>query len=166
MTNASKRPGEEALPFDPATKPDATLAFIGRLSTPWEKGHCPKNLTEARRRGGSFKVHIHEPYRRALLGIGPGMPVILLYWMAEARRDLLLQAPSHRPEPTGTFALRSPARPNPIALAVVTVLDLDPEQGLLTIDACDAFDGTPLLDLKPWLQQVDVPPDVPQGTGL
>jgi tRNA-Thr(GGU) m(6)t(6)A37 methyltransferase TsaA len=164
MTDASKRPGEEALTFDPATVVDGTVAFIGHLSTPWKKGHCPKNLTEARSTGGPFRVHIGQPYRRGLVGLGAGMPIILLYWMAGAQRDLVLQAPAHRPKPTGTFSLRSPARPNPIAMAVVTVLEIDSGEGVLTIDACDAFDGTPLIDLKPWLPQVDLPPGFSSGT--
>jgi tRNA-Thr(GGU) m(6)t(6)A37 methyltransferase TsaA len=157
MTDTSKRPGEEALTFDPATVVDGTVAFIGHFSTPWKKGHCPKNLTEARSMGGPFSVHIAEPYRRGLVGITAGMSIILLYWMAAARRDLVVQSPKHRPEPTGTFSLRSPARPNPIAMAVVTVLQIDLDEGLLTIDACDAFDRTPLIDIKPWLPQVDLP---------
>jgi len=164
MTDASKRPGEEALTFDPATVVDGTVSFIGHLSTPWKKGHCPKNLTEARSMGGPFRVHIGEPYRRGLVGLGAGMPIILLYWLAAARRDLVVQAPKHRPEPTGTFTLRSPARPNPIALAVVTVLEIDLCEGVLTIDACDAFDGTPLIDIKPWLPRVDLPLGSLSGT--
>lgn len=157
MTYASKRPGEEALPFDPATVVDGTVAFIGHLCTPWKKGHCPKNLTEARSMGGPFKVHIGEAYRGGLVGIAAGMPVILLYWLAAARRDLVMQTPKHRPVPSGTFSLRSPARPNPIAMAVVTVLEINSDEGLLTIDACDAFNGTQLLDIKPWLPRVDLP---------
>lgn len=78
--------------------------------------------------------------------------------MADAARDLIVQAPSHRPVPQGVFALRSPARPNPVALAVVRLLAVDPVTGILRFDAMDAFDGTPLLDIKPWLATVDVPP--------
>ena len=158
MTDVPKRPEEVTLLFDPATVKDATLAFIGHLSTPWSKGNCPKNLTEARIAGGEFKVTVDEPYRSGLVGLCAGMHVIILYWMVSAQRNLVLQAPAHRPEPTGTFALRSPARPNPVALAVVTILEIDLREGVLTIDACDAFDGTPLIDLKPWLYRVDVPP--------
>jgi tRNA-Thr(GGU) m(6)t(6)A37 methyltransferase TsaA len=158
MTHDPKRDGEVSLPFDPAMAADGTITFIGHLSTPWEKGHCPKNLTEARRMGGLFSVHVDDAYRAGLTGLSAGMHIILLYWMAAAQRDLILQRPSHKPVPTGTFALRSPARPNPIALAVVTVLDIDLGQGVVTIDGCDAFDGTPLIDIKPWLHQVDVPP--------
>lgn len=160
MTDNRVRDGEVTLPLDPGAVVDGTICFIGHLSTPWKKGHCPKNLTEARSMGGSFQVHVDAAYRDGLAGLSAGMHIILLYWMAAARRDLILQHPSHRPAPTGTFALRSPARPNPIALAVVTVLDIDLGQGVVTIDGCDAFDGTPLIDIKPWLHQVDVPPSL------
>ena len=163
MEEESKRAGESALTFDPGLLPDATVAFIGHLSTPWQKGHCPKNLTEARNRGGPFHAHVTEAYRGGLAGLSVGMTVILLYWMGSARRDLILQAPAHKPAPTGTFALRSPARPNPIALAVVRLVAIDAAAGVLTIDACDAFDGTPLIDIKPWLPGVDIPPDHPTG---
>jgi tRNA-Thr(GGU) m(6)t(6)A37 methyltransferase TsaA len=161
------RPGEIRAPFDPALRSDAGVVFIGHLSTPWRKGDCPKNLTEARARAraqtGRFSARVEPEYRPALTGLEAGAKVILLYWMAGSRRDLLVQAPSHRPDPRGTFALRSPARPNPIALAAVTVLSVDATAGVVEVDALDAFDGTPLLDIKPWLPGVDIPPDLPEG---
>jgi tRNA (Thr-GGU) A37 N-methylase len=45
-----------------------------------------------------------------------------------------------------------------VALAVTRITTLDAEAGRIGIEAIDAFDGTPLLDLKPWLSTVDVPP--------
>ncbi len=71
---------------------------------------------------------------------------------------MLLQAPKHVDAPRGTFALRSPVRPNPIALATVLITGLDAAQGVIDIDAIDAFDGTPVLDIKPWIETVDVAP--------
>jgi tRNA-Thr(GGU) m(6)t(6)A37 methyltransferase TsaA len=156
MTGA--RPGEEALPFDPGASDDARLAFIGHIRSPWSRGNCPKNLREARERGGDFRVLIDLPYRPGLAGLTSGDAVILLYWTGAARRDLIVQSPAHKPGPTGVFALRSPARPNPVALAVCRLLALDAGTGELTVDAIDAFDGTPVLDIKPWLPSVDVPP--------
>jgi tRNA-Thr(GGU) m(6)t(6)A37 methyltransferase TsaA len=153
-----KRPGEVALDADPALANDARLCFIGRLHTPWARGNCPKNLREARERGGAFRAEVDPPFRPGLAGLQAGQPVILFYWTGQARRDLILQSPAHREGPTGVFALRSPARPNPVAMAVVRLLSLDPAAGVLTVDALDAFDGTPLLDIKPWLPSVDVPP--------
>jgi tRNA-Thr(GGU) m(6)t(6)A37 methyltransferase TsaA len=155
------RPGERVLSHDPAkVADDARLGFIGRLSTPWSCGNCPKNLREARERGGSFRAEIDPPFRQGLRGLAAGMPVILLYWTGLARRDMIVLHPGHRDAPVGVFALRSPARPNPIALAVVRLLAVDAACGALTLDALDAFDGTPLLDIKPWLPAVDVPPGV------
>jgi tRNA-Thr(GGU) m(6)t(6)A37 methyltransferase TsaA len=154
-----RRPGEVALSFDLArTADDARLRFIGRLRSPWSRGHCPKNLREAREMGGEFRVEVDPPFRPGLAGLQTGQAIILLYWTGAARRDLIVQSPAHRDCPTGVFALRSPARPNPIAVAVVRILAIDSAAGHLTVDALDAFDGTPLLDLKPWLTSVDVPP--------
>jgi tRNA (Thr-GGU) A37 N-methylase len=163
MTEASPvkaaRPGEVALTFDPArTADDAHLRFIGRLRSPWSRGNCPKNLREARDVGGDFRAEIDAPFRPGLLGLVPGQAVILLYWTGAARRDLIVQSPAHRDGPTGVFALRSPSRPNPVAVGVVRILSIDQAAGIVTFDALDAFDGTALLDMKPWLPSVDVPP--------
>jgi len=152
------RPGEIALPFDPGAQADATLAFIGRLRTSWSAETAPKNLRAARETGQGARVEIDPPYRAGLEGLAPGMAVVLLYWLGEGRRDLIVQAPRHRDRPAGVFALRSPVRPNPIGLATVRLLSLDAGRGLLEVDALDAFDGTPLIDLKPWVAAVDTPP--------
>jgi tRNA-Thr(GGU) m(6)t(6)A37 methyltransferase TsaA len=154
-----RRPGEVALTFDPARiADDARLRFIGRLRSPWARGNCPKNPREARETGGEFRVEMDEPFRPGLTGLKDGQAIILLYWTGSARRDLIVQSPAHRDGPTGVFALRSPARPNPVAMSVVRILAIDAAAGVLRVDALDAFDGTPLLDIKPWLTSVDVPP--------
>lgn len=159
MATDNPRDGEVTHPGNPAEVPDAGVIFIGHLSTPWEKGDCPRNLTEARARGGDFLAVIKPEFRLALQGLTVGDACVLLYWMHAARRDLLIQAPGHRPDPVGTFALRSPARPNPISMAIVRITGIDRQAGTLRVDALDAFDGTPLLDIKPWLPSVDIPPD-------
>lgn len=163
MEHSAIRDGEERLGLDPALADHARLAFVGRIISPWRRGDCPKNLREARARGGRFGVIVDAPYRAALRGLGPGDGVIVLYWMAGARRDLAVQAPAHRDAPVGTFALRSPARPNPVALAVVRLLAIDIQAGWLELDAIDAFDGTPVLDIKPWLPSVDILPEPQDG---
>ncbi len=157
MNDHATRPGEVALPVDPATRHDATLAFIGRLRSPWSKGDCPHNLTEARERGGAFAVEIDTPYRDGLIGLAVGQPVILLYWMDRARRDLIVQAPRHSDTVRGCFSLRSPVRPNPVSLAITRITAIDLTQGRLTVEALDAYDGTPLIDIKPFIDRVDLP---------
>jgi tRNA-Thr(GGU) m(6)t(6)A37 methyltransferase TsaA len=152
------RPGETALDFDPGARADAGVTFIGVIRSPWRHGDCPRNLREARERGGGGTVWLGPEYRAGIADLAAGQRVLLLYWMDGARRDLVVQRPSHG-EPRSVFSLRSPARPNPIAVAAVTVTAIDPAAGTLGIDAIDCYDETPLLDIKPWLASVDVPPD-------
>ncbi|GHE01667.1 hypothetical protein U879_16480 [Defluviimonas sp. 20V17] len=158
MSDYTTREGEVELGFDPGAAPDVGLTFIGRLRSPWQRGDCPRNLARARERGGDFRVEVDAPYRAGLTGLVPGSKVILLYWMDRARRDLIVQRPGHADQLRGTFTLRSPVRPNPISLGAVTVVAIDAESGVLVVDALDCFDGTPLVDIKPWLEPVDIPP--------
>lgn len=161
MSDREQRPGEVRLPFDPAAaRPDAGIVFIGRLRSPWSvRGDCPRSLREARERGGGGSVEVDRPWRPGLRGLAGHSHVILLYWMHEARRDLIIQSPAHASEPRGVFSLRTPVRPNPIALAAVRLLELDEAAGQLTIDAIDCLDGTPLVDIKPYIPGIDAYPD-------
>ena len=79
--------------------------------------------------------------------------LVVLYFMDQARRDLLVQAPRHG-ERRGTFALRSPVRPNPIAMSVVRLVRI--EGTTLTVVGLDCLDGTPLIDIKPYFASVEL----------
>ena len=83
--------------------------------------------------------------------------VWLLYWMDQARRDLIRQVPAHLGHARGTFALRSPVRPNPIALSAVEILGIDGPT--VTVRRIDCIDGTPLIDIKPYFASTDCYPD-------
>ena len=157
------REGEQALGFDPgAMEGDARLVFIGRVRSPWvSKDDCPKNMAEARKRGGAASVEIDAAYRAGLEGLERASHVVLLTFLDRAPRNLLVQKPRHAPKTSGTFALRSPARPNPIGLHIARLVALDEAAGVLTLDAIDVLDGTPLLDLKPYFASVD---SVPEAT--
>jgi tRNA-Thr(GGU) m(6)t(6)A37 methyltransferase TsaA len=156
----TQRPGEIRAPVDPAAMPaDVGIVFIGVARTPWtNRSTMPKNLRQARERGGWARIEIAPPWRLGLKDLGPGSAVFVLTWFDRARRDLLVQAPRHREQPTGVFSLRSPVRPNPIGLHATRLLSCDAEAGVLELDALDCLDGTPVLDIKPWLPSVDVPP--------
>lgn len=156
-----KREGEVLAAIDPAQAPgDAHVVFIGRIRSPWrERSDCPKNLRQARERAPlGCKLEIDEAWRPGLAGLEAGQWINMLYWMHEARRDILVQHPRHREAPTGVFSLRSPVRPNPVALALVQITSLDIDAGIVGIDATDALDGTPLVDIKPHLPTIDLPP--------
>jgi tRNA-Thr(GGU) m(6)t(6)A37 methyltransferase TsaA len=143
------RPGEVTLPLPDSF--DAGVYFIGRIRTPFKsRSECPKNTAQSNAVG---HVDIDARYAAGLLDLRLYSHVILLYWMDQARRDLIQQLPAHLTEPRGTFALRSPVRPNPIALAAVELLEI--KGTTLTVRNVDCIDGTPLLDIKPYFASVD-----------
>ncbi|WP_417674959.1 SAM-dependent methyltransferase [Pseudodonghicola sp.] len=153
------RVGEERLEFDPADRVAAQVAFIGHIRSDWARGTAPRNLTQAREGGGGgARIDLDPAYVRGLQGLEVGRWIWVLYWMDQSRRDLIVQAPRHGSGPRGTFALRSPARPNPVAMALVRITSLDFETGEIGIDATDAFDMTPVIDIKPWFEGIDIPP--------
>lgn len=164
VENDSKvRPGEVLAPVDPAREADdARLVFIGLAATPWKtRGDCPHNLRQARERGGRFGLRIAEAWRPGLKDLRVGDSIIVLYWMNEAARNIVVQAPRHSDTTRGVFSLRSPARPNPIALGTVQILEIDPAEGVIEVDALDCLDGTPIVDIKPWIETVDLPTNPP-----
>jgi tRNA (Thr-GGU) A37 N-methylase len=81
--------------------------------------------------------------------------------MDKARRDLVIQVPGHCGTGRGTFALRSPVRPNPIAVSVARLLRV--EGARLSVVGLDCLDNTPLLDLKPYFASTDAVPDAVVG---
>ena len=157
MSEFEERVGEIALSSDPADfADDGKIVFIGNINTSWKtRAECPRNLVQARERGIKATIEIDEFWRAGLTGLEDRSHAIVLYWMHEARRDLIVQKPRHRSESVGVFALRSPARPNPIALSIVKILNVDVEAGKIEIDAIDCLDGTPVIDVKPWFETID-----------
>jgi tRNA-Thr(GGU) m(6)t(6)A37 methyltransferase TsaA len=146
------RPGEEMARL-PATY-DAGLHFIGRLRTPWTvRADCPKNGLQA---DALCTVEVDPPFAPGLRNITGCTHLILLYWMDRATRGLVVQRPRHADGPRGTFSLRSPARPNPIALAVVDLIGRTGD--VLEVRGLDCLDGTPLLDIKPYYASTDARP--------
>ena len=157
-TEDGRRPGEVALGFDPAERPDATLCFIGHIRSPWAKGTAPKNLRAARETGEGARIELSPGFAPGLTGLEVGQAIQVLYWVDRGERDLIVQNPNHARGLKGVFALRSPVRPNPVALGTVVITSLDHAAGVIGIDATDAWDGTPVLDIKPWIGTVDTPP--------
>lgn len=153
-----QRDGEVRLESDPALGPeDAHLVFIGTIVSPWqERSQCPKNMRQARERQTQASVQIDQPFRAGLSRLEPGSAIVLLSWLSHAPRDLIMQKPRFSERVHGTFSLRSPARPNPIGLHFVRLLEIDADKGELIIDAIDTLNGTPLLDIKPWFASTDI----------
>ena len=155
--NFGIRDGEVAIELPSA--PDAGVYFIGRIRTPWtERKACPKNARES---DAPCRLELDPVYAPGLKDVGTCSHLVVLYWMDKAPRDLVLQVPGIYGVRRGTFALRSPARPNPIAMSVVKLIKV--EGATLTVVGLDCLDGTPLLDIKPYFASTDSVPDAAVG---
>lgn len=151
------RDGEVAV--DLPAKADAGLYYIGRIRTPWKaRKDCPKNARESE---AVCTVEVDEKWAAGLKDVATCSHIIVLYWMDKSPRNLVLQVPAHYGVQRGTFALRSPARPNPIAMSVVKLLRI--EGSTLSVVGLDCLDGTPLLDIKPYFASTDSVPDAIVG---
>ncbi len=112
--------------------------------------------------GSSARLRIFDDFSDGLLGLDDWSHVIVLYWFDKndtpSKRSILRVHPrGDKQNPlTGVFACRAPVRPNLIALTVCEILSLESD-GII-VKEIDAFDGTPLLDLKPY-----IPPGAPAG---
>jgi tRNA-Thr(GGU) m(6)t(6)A37 methyltransferase TsaA len=138
---------------------DASLYYIGRIRTPWKnRKDCPKNARES---DAICTVELDPRWAPALKDIETCTHIVLLYWMDRSRRDIVLQMPRHYGVQRGTFALRSPARPNPIAMSVVRLVKVDGNK--LEVVGLDCLDGTPLIDIKPYFASTDAVSDAVVG---
>jgi tRNA-Thr(GGU) m(6)t(6)A37 methyltransferase TsaA len=138
---------------------DASLYFIGRIRTPWKtRDECPKNARESE---AVCTIEVDPRWAQALTGVATCTHLVVLYWMNRSRRDLVLQVPRHYGVGRGTFALRSPARPNPIAMSVVRLVGIDGTK--LSVVGLDCLDGTPLVDIKPYFASTDAVADAVVG---
>jgi len=137
------REGEVAVVAPPPR--DAGLVFIGRIRTPWaSREDAPR---QGSLDGPVCRLEIFEPWTQALRGLDQFTHLQVIYWLHLSRRDLVLQRRRSDSDARGTFALRSPVRPNPLGVATVKLVGI--EGATVLVRGLDCVDQTPLLDLKP-----------------
>jgi tRNA-Thr(GGU) m(6)t(6)A37 methyltransferase TsaA len=118
-----------------------------------------------RRENGRTYLELLEPYVPALKELERFSHVQVFWWFSEFDDEMYrsVMQSDHAPydAPTlGVFACRSPVRPNPIALTTAEMLGVDHAKGVVEIVNIEAFDGTPVLDLKPYIPSSDRVKDV------
>jgi tRNA-Thr(GGU) m(6)t(6)A37 methyltransferase TsaA len=140
----------------------ATVQRIGTISTPWHTiADCPRNGRQP------------DPAPVCLVRIEPGFVdglrslegfshLILIYWLDQAKEPQLVFTPPFDSKPRGVFATRGPRRPNPLGLSVVAFDGFDGPD-CLKVRYLDCLDGTPLLDIKPYLPTTDSEPAATMG---
>lgn len=136
------------------------LTPIGVIHSPYRvKGDAPR---QGRLRDTTATIEIFEEYAPGLRDVEKCTHLFVLYWLDRANRALLSATPPGTTGSRGVFATRSPHRPNPIGLGIVNLLGMD--GSTLTVQGLDAIDGTPVLDIKPYVSSIDCIPGAVTGS--
>ena len=137
-----------------------TFEPIGIIHTPWmEIQEMP--IQPAGAGGVTGTVEVFEDFRPGLQDLDGFSHIILLYHFHRSNSFNLRVIPFMDSEPRGLFATRAPRRPNPIGLSIVPLNRI--ENGVLHIENVDILDGTPLLDVKPYVPKFDAQVNVRVG---
>ena len=136
------------------------LRPIGRLHTPFATlQDCPRNGRKLQP-PPDCSAELDPEFAEGLDGLESFSHLVLLYWLGP-QPDLLTIAPKFDGRPRGVFASRTPVRPNPIGLSVVSLHGIDGRR--LHVRNLDCRTGTPLLDIKPYLPTTDSEPAASMG---
>lgn len=124
---------------------------IGVIRSPYKaRGDAPR---QGRPGGAAGTVEVFSEFEEGLKDIEGFSHVLLIYWFDRAPGYSLTAHPPSGPSPRGVFASRSPRRPNPLGLGLVELLGR--KGNILEVRGLDALDGTPLLDIKPYIPHLD-----------
>ncbi|HVY17024.1 MAG TPA: tRNA (N6-threonylcarbamoyladenosine(37)-N6)-methyltransferase TrmO [Rhodopila sp.] len=135
---------------------------IGTLHTPWKTPRdCPRNGRQPDP-APVCSVRLDPDMVPGLASLDGFSHLVLIYWMNLAGQPLLTFTPPFDTEVRGVFATRAPFRPNPIGLSVVA-FDGFTAPDTLAVRYLDCVDGTPLLDIKPYLPSTDSEPNARTG---
>ncbi len=134
------------------TTVEIPLRAIGRIRTPFtEQTGTP--IQPSFSEGAEGKVILEEGYSSALDDIEGFERIWLLFWMDRASRFRPKVVPYRDTVERGLFSTRAPCRPNPVGLSAVRLLGR--EHNVLFVAEVDMLDGTPLLDIKPYVPDCD-----------
>ncbi len=136
------------------------LEPIGVIETPFQS--CAETPVQpSRARDSVGRVRVNPPYAEGLRDLEGFDRVWLLYWLHRSAPASMLVTPFLDNAPRGLFATRAPARPAPIGISAVRLLAV--RGNLLEVAGVDMLDGTPLLDIKPYVPEFDSYPDSRAG---
>lgn len=139
-----------------------TLAIIGRARTPWTRRedapHQPGAAPDA-----AGTIVVDPPYRAGLADLDSFTRIWLLFAFDRSQGWApMVKTPRGGPR-RGVFATRAPNRPAAIGLTTAAVAGIDHHAGLVHVRGIDLLDGTPIVDLKPYVPNIDAWPDAGYG---
>jgi len=133
---------------------------IGIIHSPYTKLH-DMPIQPSAARGVKGRVEIYKKYLPALSDLDGFSHIYLLYHFHLTQSVQLKVIPFLDDQERGLFATRAPKRPNPIGLSVVKLIRV--EEHILHIENIDVIDGTPLLDIKPYVREMEAVEDLRIG---
>jgi tRNA-Thr(GGU) m(6)t(6)A37 methyltransferase TsaA len=113
-------------------------------------GRIPRHWTVSDVQG---TLIIHEKYLKGLKDIKAGQRIVVIFFFHQSPEfddSYLTRTPRHRKKRMGVFSICSPVRPNPIGMSVLEVLGV--KKNVIYVKGLDMFDGTPILDIKPYIK--------------
>lgn len=132
---------------------DIKLEPIGIIRSPYtNKNNSPR---QGRYSNETSVLTVYKKYMDGIEGIDLHGHYMIFYWQDHAVRNQLKVVPHGKTEKRGVFSTRAPVRPNPIGFCLVEVVNIEDNQ--ITVRWLDAWDGSPLLDIKPYWQEIDTP---------
>jgi tRNA-Thr(GGU) m(6)t(6)A37 methyltransferase TsaA len=129
-----------------------TYESIGKIRSPFKEPEgTPIQPTAEGTASG--KIELIPEYQEGLKDLEGFSHLILLYHCHKAGKPSLMVKPFMEDKPHGLFSIRAPSRPNSIGLSIVRLEEV--EDNILYIKDVDILDGTPLLDIKPYVPEFD-----------
>jgi len=129
----------------------ANVNLVGHIRTPYQNvKDCPHNIQFD---GPLCEINLAPLYWDELKGLREGQNILVLYWLGNSAFGPFEKSKAAEINGLGTFALRTPYRPNPIGAAVLPIERLNPGQVL--VRGLDCLDNTGLIDIKPAIHLED-----------
>lgn len=153
LAHALQEPEERSLTDGAEPHETGTLVTVGYVRSDLkDRAGAPRQGRDA---GAEAWVEVLEPFADGLLGLEDRERILVLCWLHLADRGGLRLRPRGDPSAplTGVFSTRSPNRPNPLAVYPARLLEV--KGRWLRVAGLDAVDGTPVVDLKPYVPRLD-----------
>jgi len=129
----------------------ADMKPIGVIHSPYKNvGECPNQSYKSKE---IAEVEVFEEYEDGLNGIDGFSHIVIVFLFHRSKGYSLIVAPFHSNHLRGVFATRSPRRPNPIGISIVRLIER--RGNILKIRGIDMIEGTPILDIKPYVPLFD-----------
>ena len=130
---------------------------IGIIRSPFKtKAECPPQGDET-----ISEIEIFKEYKQGLKDVEGFSHLHIFYWMHESNGYSLSVVTPWDTKPHGLFAVRTPNRPNPLGYAVVELLEKN--KNILKVRGLDAVEGTPIVDIKPYISKIDAKTNIIDG---